>query len=73
MGTITIAVGDDWEGLYYNGSLEMEGHVIDLSEALDFVSGLLTFDVERVEVDIDWLHDRGSLPIQLEEVQHYVD
>lgn len=69
---LVIVNGDDWEGLYINGVLVTEGHSIsnrELAEAIIERLPRLNISYECKEADIDWLHDRGSLPEKLEKVK----
>ena len=56
---------DDWEGLYINGKLVLEGHQIRKDEM--FV--ILGIDYAEVEADVSWLASRGSLPKKLSDVE----
>jgi hypothetical protein len=64
--SITVVRGDDWAGLYLNGKLVQEGHRVrteDIFEHLDIQATYITPDQQ-------WLEDRGSLPVDLNEVKH---
>ena len=61
---ITIVSGDDWEGVYRNGRLVCEGHIVNCYEALRS----LGYPVKCVTADQDWLEDNGRLPDRLSEV-----
>lgn len=56
---------DDWEGLYIDGKLVQEGHVIQKDELLRHFG--ITLDT--VEVAPDWLEDRGGFPEKLSDVE----
>lgn len=47
--TVQILQGHDWEGLYIDGVLKLEGHSLDIQEVLRLVTG------ERV--DETWVDD----------------
>jgi hypothetical protein len=55
---LALVTGDDWEGLYVNGQLAVEGHKVSVRDALCAIGHYL--DVR--EADNDWLDDRGCLP-----------
>lgn len=57
--------GDDWEGLYIDGQLQMEGHHIRLEELLK----VLGVEMEFIEPDQDWIEEHGRLPDKLTAVR----
>ena len=67
--------GDDWEGLYANGRLVLEGHSIYFA---DVISYLLDDKVGPYQIrsydsrpaDWEWLEERGSLPKLLSKVKY---
>jgi len=63
---IVIADGDDWQGLYIDGELKMEGHSFNVADVIKTITGTKP---EYVEVDADWLMELGRLPQKLSEVQ----
>jgi len=66
----TIVYGDDWTGLYADGSLLAEGHSLSTHEVLDWArSHGPVAKVEEVHADTSWLEDCGNLPGQLREVR----
>ena len=65
MAKVTYVQGDDWEGVYIDGKLEIEGHSIDFREVLDKMG----VQVESISADCNWLHERGRLPDNLSEVK----
>lgn len=56
---------DDWEGMYVDGVLRLEGHRLDA----DDVARKLGADVLRVQADGEWLASHGSLPSLLKDVE----
>jgi hypothetical protein len=65
MKTHTIAQADDWSGLYVDGELVYQGHSIPIHVVFE----VLGASVQRVEVDLDWIHARGDLPDKLADVE----
>lgn len=65
MEKITLVQGDDWQGLYADGSLLDEGHEITIKQLCDAMG----IECEVVTPDQEWLEDRGSLPDDLSEVK----
>ena len=60
---VTLAKGDDWQGLYVDGMLAAEDHNVSASEALKVVSVYsCKFSFKEVIVDYDWLANQGSMP-----------
>lgn len=58
---ITFVFGSDWEGMYINGKLAVEGHRLDQSHILT----ALGIDYDYKAADDEWLWERGSLPVSL--------
>lgn len=56
---------DDWEGLYIDGVLVLEGHKIRKDEMFT-VLGINYTEVETAE---GWLESRGTLPRNLSDVE----
>lgn len=58
---IELFWGDDWEGLYINGKLVYENHIISASTVLEILEA---WDVKaaRIEIDDGWIMNRGTLP-----------
>lgn len=69
MSEMVFAQGDDWMGIYIDGVLQMEGHSISPLEAVQFAVGYGVRHAKSLEVDLDWLHDRGDLPAEFDDVQ----
>jgi len=67
--TVTIVKAIDWQGLYYNGVLQIEGHSLSMEKVLNIVKDCPPFELEIVSVDSDWLDDIGYLPRDLEKVK----
>lgn len=61
---ITIVRADDWEGLFINDDLQIQGHSLQLRDVLEILG---------VEFEIKWadkyLSDVGWLPSRLQEVR----
>jgi len=62
---IALVDGDDWQGLYVDGKLLQQGHVISSDDILK-ATGI---DYDYIFADIDWLGERGDLPDNLNEVK----
>jgi len=56
---------DDWEGLYIDGELVLEGHRVRRDEIFE----KLGIDYTEVEAAEGWLESRGSLPQKLSDVE----
>lgn len=73
---LTIISGDDWEGVYKDGKLYVEGHSVQLIDVLDMLKdcGPITSINYKTEYpNMDWLNDMGSLPVNLKDVILYDD
>jgi hypothetical protein len=57
--------GEDWEGLYIDGKLYVEGHSISVKDLLDS----LDIPYSNVECDDAWLDKKGCLPKLLKDVK----
>lgn len=56
---------NDWEGLYIDGRLVLEGHIIRKDEMLT----ILGINYSEVETADGWLESRGTLPKNLSDVE----
>jgi len=56
---------DDWEGLYIDGKLVLEGHRVRRDEMFT----MLGIDYTEVEAAEGWLESRGTLPKNLSDVE----
>ena len=67
---IVQALGDDWNGLFINGELVLEGHTLRPKDVQDAVkeAGLLGEEIDFKEVDLDWMCDVGSFPNDISKV-----
>jgi hypothetical protein len=64
----TLVTCEDWEGLYFDGKLACQGHVVDLQDLINAADGrAIQFDNE-VCADEAWLEGRGTLPLLLSDV-----
>lgn len=68
--TVIFVECDDWEGIYIDGKLEHEGHMIRNFIWLDLIKKYGTFNkfTEHYWADEDYMHDRGSLPVKFEDI-----
>jgi hypothetical protein len=62
MSRLTLANGDDWSGIYVDGSLVTEGHSFRTLEVVEICIEHNVTVAEGKEVDIEWLNGQGSLP-----------
>lgn len=69
MSKLTIVRGDDWEGIYVDGTLAMEGHSIDTPEAIELAIERKATSSEVKWCDMKWLNDEGNLPLSLSAVK----
>ena len=61
-----LVVGEDWEGLYVDGVLYVQGHSIDARDIAGAAN--LKFETTHAtEAGSDYLADNGYLPETLEE------
>ena len=65
MKKITIVNADDWMGVYLDGELMREGHIIHADEMLDVIGR----KYETIEADEDWIARIGCLPKDLKDVR----
>lgn len=65
-----VGNGDDWEGLYVDGKLALQGH--SLGRVQDVLE-ILGFDVLDRLTEEGWLEDIGYLPENMEDVKFEED
>lgn len=68
MARMTFAQADDWVGIYIDNALMAEGHSIPAVEASEIAIDYGATTVESRDVDLDWIHDMGNLPVLMEDV-----
>lgn len=61
---VNFVTSSDWEGLYVDGELVLEGHSISAMQVLRALKIAYT----SVEADDDWLYDVGRLPEKIEDI-----
>jgi len=66
MKILTIARGDDWNGLYVGEDLVNEGHSFSMLEIAK--TAMTCGEVVQKYVNLGWLSERGSFPLKLSEV-----
>ena len=72
---LNIVYGDDWQGLYVNNLLLIEGHHLDVFEVLSKLKEeypeiqLADVYISEYWCDNDWLEDESFLPNNFEEVK----
>lgn len=64
-----IAQGSDWEGIFVDGELIMQGHSFSTGQVANIARQYPPSNVETKMVDIAWLEDRGWLPEKLGKVK----
>ena len=74
--TIQFVHADDWEGLYIDGKLILEGHSLSAVDVLDAIwehrtpgFGLRVTSYEAHDADEDWMFTQGTLPVDFEDVK----
>lgn len=65
MKKITMVYGMDWEGVYVDGKLAIQDHMLGAVDVLR----ALGVKFEECECDADWLDKRGQLPERLRDVK----
>lgn len=65
MRDIVIVRGDDWDGLFADGELLLEGHSLDARQVLE----ALGIPVRSLIVNEEWMESMGRFPERLEEVE----
>jgi hypothetical protein len=66
---IDLVRGDDWEGIYLDGFLQLENHSLRLSDVLELLMDQQIDGFHQHTADEEWLEERGRLPENLSEVQ----
>lgn len=73
---ITIFVGSDWEGIYFDNDLWEQGHSVDIDKAIkeyclykNLPKGMAVHSIEYIHELGDWLQIEGYLPTTLDEVK----
>lgn len=69
---VHLIFGDDWAGMYIDGTLVTEGHSLRPTEVLEIIAKrrqpVLELDWDYLEGEaLDKLHDVGRLPERLKE------
>jgi hypothetical protein len=66
---VIVGNGDDWEGIYVDGILQMEDHTLTAGDIIR----ILGIKAERKEVSSEWLGGEvGSLPERLSDIPEAV-
>ena len=63
MSKVVLVCGSDWEGLYIDGKLKKETHMLAADQVLDTLN--IKYEYVEVESDKHWEAWGGSLPSQL--------
>ena len=61
---VNIVYADDWQGIYIDGKLKLEGHKIELFQFADIIG----LELEEFEASYKWLINSGRLPEDFSEV-----
>ncbi len=65
MNLVLVTNYSDWEGLYKDGELVLEGHRVSRED----IFNLLGINYDVVEAAEGWIESRGSLPQKLSDVE----
>lgn len=69
---IKYVLGEDWEGIYINDWLKIEGHDVSTFQAIYIVASYMKefndFKIKVLTVNQEWLEDQGSFPIAFENI-----
>jgi hypothetical protein len=65
MSNLTIVTGDDWQGLYKDGTLFTESHRL----TPDDIADVLGITIVNKEANQEWLEENGKLPYKLSDVK----
>jgi hypothetical protein len=65
---ITLAEGDDWEGLYIDGICYEQNHTLSASDVLSTLKDF-GISVDIKSVDEEWMEEEGYLPEYLKDVK----
>ena len=72
MTIIQYVVVDDWQGLYINGDLKIEGHEISMYQAIHIVAKYCLdtnkVRIEKIYLNQEWVEDNGNLPNKFSEI-----
>ena len=66
---LVLVLADDWQGIYLDGILELEGHTIMLDDVLNIVNINNVKYGGLFHVEQNWIEIEGSLPANLNNVQ----
>lgn len=61
---VLLVSGDDWEGIYVDGKIHVQGHQVRLE---DFAR-IFGIELKHKGVGSGWLYDEGHLPYNLEDI-----
>lgn len=76
MTDIIIAQANDWEGIYIDGVLQLEGHHISNRALAEFIADGVSQGADRVvfrQVNYTWMHENGELPLYVTDVEFFGD
>ena len=65
---ISIVNGGDWEGIYFDGELQNQGHSLDIEVILEALKGRTITSVDFFDLDDEWMEDQGWLPNNIQDV-----
>lgn len=74
MTDIKYVVGEDWQGLYVNSWLKIEGHTIPTYQAIHIIAKSCYGDIqtEEILVNQEWLEEQGNLPNRFSDIPENV-
>ena len=64
---LILVIAENWEGVYINDDLVMEGHRIDHMDWLKLINKYKSMSATYIEFNDDvqeWLEDNGTLPTE---------
>lgn len=62
---VFVTNNDDWEGMFVDGKLEYQNHSLHYEKILR----ILGIEFSFVEVNEEWLSERGRLPTDLADIK----
>lgn len=60
--TVTLVIGDDWEGLFINDQLKEQGHRLRLGNVMELLASVGPYKYEELEANDGALEVFGSFP-----------
>lgn len=74
---VTMVRSNDWEGLYIDNKLAMQGHGLDVSSCLKLLSERIvveaTIDFEERWIKEEVVEELGDLPVDFELIKEFLN